>query len=95
MPVAAQRAALAERFPDALLFRFAKSSGQIARDFKWLGSYRYGILHLGGQDARDLRERCLAASELLGWPAPYARQPVETPMPAGYPTPDLSMESFP
>lgn len=93
MPGAAQQAALAKRFPDALLFRFAKSPGQIARDFKWLGSYRYGILHLGGRDARELRERCLEASELLGWPAPYARQPAETPVPAGYPTPDCSMET--
>ena len=58
MPGAAQQAALAERFPDAMLFCFAKSPGQIARDFKWLGSYRYGILHLGGRDARDLQERC-------------------------------------
>ncbi|MFZ1576705.1 MAG: hypothetical protein WAT36_15990 [Chromatiaceae bacterium] len=93
MPDAAQQAALAKRFPDALLFRFAKSPGQIARDFKWLGSYRYGILHLGGRDARELRERCLEASELLGWPAPYARQPAENPVPAGYPPPDCSMET--
>jgi hypothetical protein len=93
MPGTAQRAALAERFPDALLFRFAKSHGQIARDFKWLGSYRYGILHLGGRDARDLRERCLAASELLGWPAPYAWHPAKTHVPAGYLTPGFSMET--
>ncbi len=93
MPDAAQQAALAKRFPDALLFRFAKSPGQIARDFKWVGSYRYGILHLGGRDAGELRERCLAASELLGWPAPYARQPAEIPVSAGDPTPDCSMEN--
>ena len=43
-----------------------------ARDFKWLGSHRYGIVHLGGRDAADLRRRCEAASALLGWPAPYA-----------------------
>ncbi len=92
MPDAAQQAALAERFPDALLFRFAKSPGQIARDFKWVGSYRYGILHLGGRDAGELRERCLAASELLGWPAPYALQPAEIPVSAGDPPPDCSME---
>ncbi len=93
MPGAAQQAALAKRFPDALLFRFAKSPGQIARDFKWVGSYRYGILHLGGRDAGDLRERCLEASELLGWPAPYARKSAETPVSAGDPTSDCSMET--
>ncbi|MBP9916823.1 MAG: hypothetical protein KBF24_11485, partial [Thiobacillaceae bacterium] len=63
----ARRHALARAFPDALLFSFPKTPGQIARDFKWLGSYRYGILHLGGRDAGDLAARCLAASELLGW----------------------------
>jgi len=81
MPTAARARALAERFPDALLFSFAKTAGQIARDFKWLGSYRYGILHLGGRDEADLRARCAAASALLGWPAPcaHADGPVDDP----------------
>ena len=70
MPTAQRKHALAEQFPDAMLFSFAKTPGQIARDFKWLGSYRYGILHLGGRDARDLRARCEAASAVLGWPTP-------------------------
>ena len=73
LPSAAQQRALAHQFPDALLFSYAKSSGQIARDFKWLGSYRYGILHLGGRDAADLSTRCAAASELLGWSSPCTR----------------------
>jgi biotin carboxylase len=73
MPTDAQRVALARQFPDAMLFFFPKAAGQIERDFKWLGSYRYGILHLGGRAAPDLRARCEAASRLLGWPAPYAR----------------------
>jgi len=42
----------------------------MTRDFKWLGSYRYGIVHLGARDMDDLRERCRDASALLGWPAP-------------------------
>lgn len=72
MPDTARRQALAQAFPDALLFPFPKPRGSMARDFKWLGSYRYGILHLGGRDAAELRERCIAASALLGWPVPYA-----------------------
>jgi biotin carboxylase len=72
MPSAAQRAAFHRAFPDALLFEFPKDKSQIARDFKWLGSYRYGIMHLGGRDENDLRERCERASAMLGWPAPYA-----------------------
>ncbi|MFZ5484064.1 MAG: ATP-grasp domain-containing protein [Pseudomonadota bacterium] len=84
MPGPARRRALAREFPDALLFHFSKSPGQIARDFKWLGSYRYGILHLGGRDACDLATRCQAASAWLGWtptcPAADARVPALPPL---------------
>lgn len=74
-PSAAQTRAFAQAYPDALLFPYPKSAGSIARDFKWLGSYRYGITHLGGRDAVELRARCETASALLGWPAPYAEPP--------------------
>lgn len=93
MPNRRQRHQLAQQFPDAMLFCFAKTPGQIARDFRWLGSYRYGILHLGGNDAHDLRARCEVASRLLDWPVPYADAHAE---PAGHPPcplPALSLES--
>lgn len=73
-PSAMRRRALRDACPDALLLQFPKSRGSIARDIKWLGSYRYGILHLGGDHATDLQARCEAASRRLGWPAPYAMQ---------------------
>jgi hypothetical protein len=63
--------AFRKAFPDGLLFQYPKLGGQILRDFKWLGSYRYGIIHLGGDDQDDLKRRCEHASSLLGWPAPY------------------------
>jgi biotin carboxylase len=72
LPSATQTRAFTQAYPDALLFSYPKSAGSIARDFKWLGSYRYGINHLGGRDPADLRARCEAASALLGWRAPYA-----------------------
>lgn len=72
MPTAAQRAALRRNFPDALLFTYPRSGHALARDFKWLGSHRYGIVHLHGDDATHLAHRARAASALLGWPAPYA-----------------------
>ena len=72
MPDARQCAHLAAEFPDALLFTYPKSGHSLARDFKWLGSYRLGIVHLGGRDEHDLRERTIRASSLLGWTAPYA-----------------------
>ncbi|MGB4060135.1 MAG: ATP-grasp domain-containing protein [Burkholderiaceae bacterium] len=70
-PNGAQRQALAQAFPDALLFTFPKQGAGLARDHKWLGSHRYGIVHLGGRDAADLRGRGERASQLLGWPAPF------------------------
>ena len=74
MPDAAQQTRLAQAFPDARLFVYPKAGHSLARDFKWLGSYRHGIVHLGGRDASDLRERTLRASQMLGWVAPYADQ---------------------
>jgi biotin carboxylase len=72
MPGAQQEASFFRQFPDALLFQFPKPRGSMQRDFKWLGSYRYGIVHLGGQDGVDLARRCAQASALLGWPSPCA-----------------------
>jgi hypothetical protein len=59
-------------FPDGLPFLFPKQGHSLDRDFKWLGSHRYGIVHLGAASAAELRERCVRASTLLGWHAPYA-----------------------
>lgn len=72
VPTALQRQVFHEAYPDALLLEFPKSAGSVARDFKWLGSHRYGIVHLGGADTADLRRRCEVASSLLGWTPPYA-----------------------
>ncbi len=71
MPTAAQRAALMQRFPNALLFLQPKAGHSLERDFKWLGNHRYGILHLQGRDPQDLRQRAGEASALIGWPTPY------------------------
>jgi hypothetical protein len=61
------------RFPDGWLQAMPKQGRGLARDFKWLGSHRYGVLHLGGADAIDLHERYRRACALLGWPAAEAR----------------------
>lgn len=82
MPDAAQQARLAQTFPDARLFLYPKAGHALARDFKWLGSYRHGIVHLGGRDACDLRERTVQASQILGWVAPYADQLLHAALPA-------------
>ena len=60
-----------KKFPSALLFEFPKSDRQMERDFKWTGSYRYGVMHLGGDSFSDLKEKCENASKFLGWESPY------------------------
>jgi hypothetical protein len=93
MPSAAQQVELTRQFPDAMPFCFPKSAGQIARDFKWLVSYRYGILHLGGCDAADLAIRCAAASKLLGWPSPCSQHDADDDAVLLHATPTLSLET--
>jgi biotin carboxylase len=77
MPQAAQITQLQAQFPDHLLLQFPKAGHSLARDFKWLGSYRYGIVHLSGRDVHDLQERCQRASGILHWPIPYASELTE------------------
>ena len=86
MPGRERQRRFAREYPDGLLLRFPKPRGSMERDFKWLGSYRYGIVHLGGGDRADLRARCETASALLGWPAPY-REPGEPAHPHASPAP--------
>jgi len=74
MPSPVRVSMLRRQFPDALLFCYPRGGHALERDFKWLGCWRHGILHLQGRDEHELRERCLRASELLGWGAPYADQ---------------------
>lgn len=68
MPTAAQQADFAASYPQGLVMPFPKSAGAIARDFKWLGSYRYGIVHLAGATQADMLARYRAACATLGWP---------------------------
>lgn len=70
-PDRARREAFRRAHPAGLLFSFPKHGRALARDLKWTGSHRYGVVHLGGHDREDLRRRAEGASALLGWPAPY------------------------
>ena len=92
MPATARQHEFQQRFPDALLFMFPKPRGSMARDFKWLGSYRYGIVHLGGRDSTELRAHCEEASRILGWPSPCAQQATQVPEP-GHTAPQLALET--
>jgi len=79
MPSASKQRAFSTAFPDGLLLQFPKSPSQIQRDFKWLGSYRFGIVHLGGDSPADLARRCEHASSALGWTAPYVEHATDSP----------------
>jgi hypothetical protein len=65
------RAALSV-FPDALILPMPKDGHSLDRDYWWLGSHRYGIVHMGGADELHLRRRCETISAMLGWRLPYA-----------------------
>ncbi len=88
-PGPAARARFGAAHPQGLLFTFPKKGHGLARDYKWLGSHRFAIIHLDGRDRQQLRERAEAASALFGWTAPYLDDPRPTgtagPMPGRAP----------
>ena len=85
-PSAVQRHDFQRAFPDGLAFSFPKRGHALARDYKWTGSHRYGIVHLGGRDRTELRERAEQASRLLGWPSPYRDHTAAMPPTQPYPS---------
>lgn len=56
-PTRTEREWLAARHPQARLHTFVKRGPARAREAKWLGSYRYAIVNLGGADRDDLARR--------------------------------------
>lgn len=57
VPSHAQIRSVRERFPDARLMLYLKRGASLAREMKWLGSYRYAVLNLGGDSPSDLHQR--------------------------------------
>jgi ATP-grasp domain len=68
-PSAEQIARLKQLLPSALLLLFHKSAVGLAREYKWLGSHRYAVLHLEGKNGADLQRRFELACQTLGYPA--------------------------
>ena len=69
-PTPTQLNELKRRHPQSVLFTYRKDRRGITREFKWVSSYRYAVLYLGGSCPQDLNEKCLDASRLLGWAPP-------------------------
>ena len=56
-PPADEQAWLTRTYPDARLFLDLKHSTSRARETKWLGNYRYALVHMGGADHDDMMAR--------------------------------------
>lgn len=44
-------------YPDANMMLYYKKGASLDREIKWLGSYRYAVLNLGGLSRSDLFDR--------------------------------------
>jgi len=64
-PSPEQVARFAAEQPDAKLMLYLKRGAALAREMKWLGSYRYAVLNMGGMSAADLVARYHAACHQL------------------------------
>ncbi len=69
-PGRARLAALAETDPDALILLYRRRGAALRREMKWLGSYRYAIVNLGGRDHQQLLQRWLSLAAELGLTPP-------------------------
>lgn len=78
------RQRLHELDPDSLFLAFPKRGRALEREFRWLNSHRYGVLHLGAASRETLLRACARASLQLGWPAPLP--PDEAGQEAPHPT---------
>jgi len=58
---------VAVRHPDAELMLYLKRGSALRREMKWLGSYRYMVVNLGGQDLADIETRYADILRLLGF----------------------------
>ena len=56
-PSADEQAWLTRTYPDARLFLDLKHATSRARETKWLGNYRYALVHMGGGDHGDMMTR--------------------------------------
>lgn len=56
-PDAAQLRRIREQYPDARIMVYLKKGSSLAREYKWLGSYRYAVFNLGAKTSQDLHQR--------------------------------------
>jgi len=56
-----------ERYPDADLMFYFKRGAALAREIKWLGSYRYALLNIAAPDREQLLQRYRDVCRTLGF----------------------------
>ena len=56
-----------ERYPDADVMLYLKRGTSLAREMKWLGSYRYALLNLSGASEEDLFRRYREIRSMLAF----------------------------
>jgi hypothetical protein len=64
-PRAADVADVRRRFPDAAIMLYLKRGQALAREMKWLGSYRYAVVNLGGANEEVLNLRYAEIRRML------------------------------
>lgn len=56
-PTPAQLERVRREYPEARLMLYFKRGASLAREMKWLGSYRYAVVNMGAASADDLQQR--------------------------------------
>ena len=56
-PTPEQLERVRREYPEARLMLYLKRGGSLAREMKWLGSYRYAVVNMGAGSADDLHQR--------------------------------------
>lgn len=64
-PGGAQLEALRRADPDAHVMIYPKRGADLARELKWLGSYRYGVVNLGAASVEEMFARFAAISSRI------------------------------
>jgi hypothetical protein len=54
-----------KKYRDARFLIYLKKGSSLDRELKWLGSYRYAVLNMGGENLDDLFNRYHAAKSEL------------------------------
>ena len=74
-PSAVEIGALQSRHPDIHVMVYPKRGADLAREMKWLGSYRYGVFNLGGISLEEMFGRFQRLCREITFHPPSHRQP--------------------